>query len=194
MLKAHGWDVKPGGVSTCATPGTGANECGAGITAGAKLEFNLNYASGLVYVSEEMQGLKSDFAAAGIDVNLASAPFDTIISQSAPCKSCSWQISNWGGGWLYGVNPYPTGDQIFGTGSGSNFSNYSSATADKLIDETVHGTASLAAYEDYLATQIPVLWMPHQAYQVSEVSTKLHGALPGSPILELNPENWTLSK
>ena len=111
-----------------------------------------------------MQGLKSDFALAGIDVNLGSAPFDTIISQSAPCKSCSWEMSNWGGGWLFGVNPYPTGDQIFGTGSGSNFSNYSSATADKLIDATVHGTASLSAYEDYLAQQVPVLWLPQSPF------------------------------
>ena len=111
-----------------------------------------------------MQGLKSDFAAAGIDVNLGSAPFDTIISQSSPCTSCSWQMSNWGGGWLFGVNPYPTGDQIFGTGSGSNFSNYSSPTADKLIDQTVHGPASLAAYENYLANQVPVLWMPQAPF------------------------------
>ena len=193
MLKSHGWDVKPNGVSTCTSPGAGPNECGAGISAGAKLEFNLNYDSGDLPVSEEMQGLKSDFALAGIEINLGSAPFDTIIAQSSPCKSCSWEMSNWGGGWLFGVNPYPTGDQIFGTGSGSNFSNYSSATADNLIDQTVHGTASLAAYQNYLANQVPVLWMPHAAFEVTEVSTKLHGAIPQSPILSLNPENWTLS-
>jgi peptide/nickel transport system substrate-binding protein len=193
MLKAHGWDVKAGGVSTCATPGSGPNECGAGISAGAKLEFNLNYDSGDVPVSEEMQGLKTDFALAGIDINLGTAPFDTLIAQAAPCKSCSWQMTNWGGGWLFGVNPYPTGDQIFGTGSGSNFSNYSSATADNLIDQTVHGTASLAAYQNYLAEQVPVLWIPHAAFEVNEVSSKLHGAIPQSPILSLNPEFWTLS-
>jgi peptide/nickel transport system substrate-binding protein len=193
MLKSHGWDVKPNGVSTCTSPGAGPNECGAGISAGAKLEFNLNYDSGDLPVSEEMQGLKSDFALAGVEINLGSAPFDTIIAQSAPCKSCSWEMSNWGGGWLFGVNPYPTGDQIFGTGSGSNFSNYSSATADNLIDQTVHGTASLAAYQNYLANEVPVLWMPHAAFEVTEVSTKLHGAIPQSPILSLNPENWALS-
>ena len=194
MLKSHGWDVKPNGVSTCARPGTGPTQCGAGIKSGAKAEFNLNYDSGDTPVSEEMQGLKSNFAAAGIDINLGTAPFDTLIAQAAPCKSCSWQMTNWGGGWLFGVNPYPTGDQIFGTGSGSNFSNYSSSTADNLIDQTVHGSATLAAYQNYLAEQIPVLWMPHSAFAVSEVSSKLHGAIPQSPILSLNPENWTLSK
>jgi peptide/nickel transport system substrate-binding protein len=194
MLKSHGWDVKPNGVSTCASPGTGPGQCGTGIRAGAKLEFNLNYQSGNVEVGEEMQGLKSDFALAGIDINLGEAPFDTLIAEASPCTSCSWQMTNWGGGWLFGVNPYPTGDQIFGTGSGSNFSNYNSPTADKLIDQTVHGTASLAAYEDYLANQVPVLWLPQAPFQISEVSSKLHGALPASPILSLNPENWTLSK
>jgi peptide/nickel transport system substrate-binding protein len=193
LLKAHGWDVKANGVSSCASPGTAASDCGAGVKSGAKLEFNLAYASGDLPVSEEMQGLKSDFASAGIDINLASAPFDTIISESAPCTSCSWQMSNWGGGWLFGVNPYPTGDQIFATGSGSNFANYSSPTADKLIDETVHGTASLAAYQDYLADQVPVLWLPQAPYQISEISNKVHGALPQSPILSLTPEDWSLS-
>ena len=188
MLKSHGWDVKPNGVSTCASPGTGPNNCGAGIKAGAKLEFNLNYDVG------RHSGQRGN---AGAQVRLRRGrhrrqprrqhPFDTIISQSSPCTSCSWQMSNWGGGWLFGVNPYPTGDQIFGTGSGSNFSNYSSPTADKLIDQTVHGTASLAAYENYLADQVPVLWMPHAAFQVSEVSTKLHGALPGQPDPEPQP-------
>lgn len=194
MLKAHGWDVKRNGVTTCASPGTGPANCGAGIKSGAKLEFNLDYASGNLPVSEEMQGLKSNFALAGIDVNLSSAPFDTIIAKSAPCTSCSWEMSNWGGGWLFGVDPYPTGDQLFATGSGSNFGNYSSPMADKLIDGTTHGNTSLAAYEDYLANQIPVLWMPQAPYQISEVSNKLHGALPQSPILSLTPENWSLSR
>ena len=34
-----------------------------------------------------MQALKSQFSQAGIQVNLSSAPFDTIISLLAPCKS-----------------------------------------------------------------------------------------------------------
>ena len=39
-----------------------------------------------------------------------------------------------------------------------------------------------------------MLWIPHASYQISEVSNKLHGAIPQSPILSLNPEFWTLSK
>jgi peptide/nickel transport system substrate-binding protein len=198
LLTSHGWTVKPNGVSTCAKPGTGSGQCGKGIAAGTGLTFSLKYGSGSVVTSQEMQALKSQFSGAGIQLNLTSAPFDSIISLLTPCKpsqsNCSWQMLNYGGGWTYGVDPYPTGDQLFATGSGSNSSNYSNAEADKLIAATIHGSASLTAYENYMADQIPVLWMPQPVYQVSEISTTLHGALPQSPIESLTPENWYFSK
>jgi peptide/nickel transport system substrate-binding protein len=194
LLKSHGWTVRPNGVSTCASPGTGAGQCGKGIAAGAKLSFTLVYGSGSEVTSQEMQALKSDFSAAGIQVNLSSEPFDSIISLLTPCtpsqSSCSWQMLNYGGGWTYGVDPYPTGDQLFETGSGSNSSNYSSAEANKLIQATVHGRVGLTAYENYLAQQVPVLWMPQPDYQISVISNKLQGTSPQSPIESLTPENW----
>jgi len=198
LLKDNGWTVNPNGVSTCTSPGTGAGQCGKGIAAGAKLSFSLDYDSGTQYVSQEMQALKSDFSQAGIQVNLSAEPFDSIISMLTPCtpsqSSCSWQMLNYGGGWTYGVNPYPTGDQLFETGSGSNSSNYSSPEADKLIQATVHGTVNLNAYEDYLAQQVPVLWMPQPDYQISEISNNLQGTSPQSPIESLTPENWYLTQ
>jgi peptide/nickel transport system substrate-binding protein len=194
LLKSHGWTVKPNGVSTCNDPGTGASQCGAGVKPGAQLSFNLPYASGLEFVSQEMQGLKSDFSLAGIQVNLSAEPFDTIISMMTPCTAsqadCSWEMLNYGGGWTYGVDPYPTGDQLFETGSGSNSSNYSDPEANSLISATVHGDTTLKAYEDYLAKQVPVLWMPQPDYQISEISNKLQGTNPQSPIESLTPENW----
>ncbi len=198
LLSSHGWTVKPNGVTTCTSPGTGPSNCGTGIKSGAGLSFDLDYATGNVEVSQEMQALKSNFSQAGIQINLSTAPFDTVISRSAPCTptqaSCSWQMSNWGGGWTYGVDPYPTGDQIFATGSGSNFGSYDSLEANKLIQATVHKPVSLDGYENYLAQQIPVLWMPQPAYQISEISTKLQGTSPQSPILSLTPENWYFTK
>jgi peptide/nickel transport system substrate-binding protein len=198
LLKNHGWSVHPNGVSTCASPGSGASQCGAGVARGAKLQFNLPYASGNVENSQEMQALKSSFSLAGIDVNLSTAPFNTIISRAAPCTAsqarCSWQMTWWGGGWTYGVDPYPTGDQLFATGSGSNFANYSSPTADGLIDGTVHAAASLTGYENYMAQEVPVIWMPMPVYQLSEIASNLHGATPQSPIESLTPENWYFSK
>jgi peptide/nickel transport system substrate-binding protein len=194
MLKANGWTVTPNGVSTCASPGTGAGQCGKGIAAGTKLSFSLDYASGNEVVSQQMQALKSDFSKAGIQVNLSAQPFNSIVSLLTPCtpaqSSCSWEMLNYGGGWTYGVDPYPTGDQLFETGSGSNSSNYSSPQTDKLIQATVHGQVNLTQYEDYLAQQVPVLWMPQPDYQISEISNKLQGTGPQSPIESLTPENW----
>jgi peptide/nickel transport system substrate-binding protein len=198
LLSSHGWAVKPNGVDTCTSPGSGASHCGPGIKAGTQLSFTLKYGSGIVWVSQTMQALKSQFSQAGIQINLASAPFDSIISLLTPCKasqaSCSWQMLNYGGGWTYGVDPYPTGDQLFATGSGSNSSNYSDPKADQLISSTVHSTASLTQYENYLAQQVPVLWMPQPDYQISEISNKLHGTSPQSPIESLTPENWYFTK
>jgi peptide/nickel transport system substrate-binding protein len=198
LLSSHGWTVKPNGVTTCTSPGAGANQCGAGVSAGTGLSFDLDYATGNVEVSQEMQALKSAFSLAGIEINLSTAPFDTIISRSAPCKpsqaSCSWEMSNWGGGWTYGVDPYPTGDQLFATDSDSNFGSYDSKQTDQLISQTVHGSGNLDAYEDYLAKEMPVLWMPQPAFQISEINSKLQGTQPQSPILSLTPEDWSFSK
>jgi peptide/nickel transport system substrate-binding protein len=194
LLTDNGWKVTPNGTSTCVKAGTGQGQCGAGIKAGTPLSFTLKFGSGAVVTSQEMQALKSQFSRAGIQLNLSSAPFDSIISLLAPCKStqasCSWQMLNYGGGWTYGVDPYPTGDQLFATGSGSTASNYSDPKTDQLVAQTIHSTATLSAYEDYLAQQVPVLWMPQPVYQISEISSKLQGVLPQSPIEGLTPENW----
>ena len=45
LLSSHGWTINVGGVDTCAKPGTGAGECGAGIPKGAKLQFTMPFAA-----------------------------------------------------------------------------------------------------------------------------------------------------
>jgi peptide/nickel transport system substrate-binding protein len=198
LLSSHGWDVKPGGVTTCAKAGTGASDCGAGITKGEKIALNLQYATGFAYVSQEMQQLKSNLAAnLGITVNLTSAPFDTIIANAAPCKvgpSCTWELENWGQGWSYGPDYYPTGESIFETGSGINEGNYSDSTNDANINAThvVSGPAVLYTYEDYLAKQLPVIWQPNPDFQISEIKSTLTGVTQSS-ILNYNPEDWKIS-
>jgi peptide/nickel transport system substrate-binding protein len=198
LLKSHGWDVKPGGVSTCSSPGTGATDCGAGITKGEKLVFNLQYASGLTYTSVEMQQFKSSLALDGIQLNLTTAPFDTIITNAAPCKvgtGCSWQMENWGGGWTFGPNFEPTGEVLFQSEGGFNEGNYSNATNDANINatHTVSGLTTFYKYENYLADQIPVIWQAEQDYQISAITNKLKG-VSQSPELNFTPEYWTLSK
>lgn len=201
LLTSHGWTVTPNGASTCTTPGTGATQCGAGIAAGTKLQFNLEYSSGVVIVDQEMQAMKSDFSAAGISLNLSQAPFNTVLGDVAPCKpgdsKCKWQIVNWGGGWIYGINPYPSGDQLFASGAGSNYGGYANKNSDALISAAVHqdNPQGLVAVANDLANQVPVLWMPTELYRLSAISNRLSGVnLKQSPILSLTPEDWQITK
>lgn len=195
LLKAHGWDLKPGGLTTCANP----TLCGPGVKAGEPLQFNLQYASGLTPVTQEMDQLKSALKQYdGIQLNLSEAPFDTVIANASPCKSaanCTWQLENWGGGWSYGPDFYPTGESIFETGSGINEGSYSNPTNDKLINET-HVSSSVAVlhkYENYLAQQLPVIWQPVADTQISAIKNTLQG-VNQSPLLNFSPEYWYLTK
>jgi peptide/nickel transport system substrate-binding protein len=196
LLKANGWTVKSGGVTTCAKVGTAKGDCGAGITKGEKLAFNLQYNNGFTYVTQFMQQLKSNLALDGIQITLTTAPFNTILANATPCKgaTCTWQMENWGQGWSYGPDYYPTGESIFETGSNINEGSYSNATNDANINatHTITGTKVLDTYENYLAKQLPVVWQPDPDFQISEISTKLTG-ITQSPLLNYTPEFWKLS-
>jgi peptide/nickel transport system substrate-binding protein len=193
-LTSHGWNVVPGGTSTCAQPGTGPTQCGAGVAAGAKLSFKLPYASGIDRVDTAMQSLKSNAAKIGIQLELSTAPFNTIIGEATPCtgSKCTWQMANWGGGWVFSPDYYPTGELLFGTGAASNSGSYSDKSIDGLIHTTnlKSGAAPMIAYEDALARQLPVIWQPNYTYSLTEIANGLQGATPQNPFASLNPENW----
>jgi len=198
LLQSHGWTVNPGGVSTCASPGTSANQCGQGVPAGAKASFHLEYESGVPALDAEMAQFKTDFSKAGIEIDLSTAPFNTVIGNATPCspgQSCNWDMEFWGGGWVYAPDYYPTGDEIFSTGAGSNSGGYSDTQNDQLTlaSESSNKVSALYAYEDYLAKSLPVVYMPTQAYQLSAINTHLKGASPQDPLLQIYPENWSWS-
>jgi peptide/nickel transport system substrate-binding protein len=198
LLQSHGWTVNPGGVSVCSTPGSGSNQCGPGVPAGAKASFHLEYISGTPYVDVEMAQLKTDFSKAGIDVGLTTAPFNTVIGNATPCTSgqpCKWDMENWGGGWIFSPDYYPTGDEIFSTGAGSNSGGYSDPTNDQLTlaSEKSNSVQALYDYENYLAKQLPVIWLPVADAQVSVINSHLQGVLPQDPLLNIYPEQWSWS-
>jgi peptide/nickel transport system substrate-binding protein len=86
LLKAHGWNVTPDGTDTCAKPGTGPGECGAGIPAGTKLSFNFIY-NAAASVSQQARDLASDARQAGIRLNLSASSFNYMISTTTPRSS-----------------------------------------------------------------------------------------------------------
>lgn len=196
MLEHHGWAMGSGGVRVCRRAGAGPDACGRGISAGTKLALTLLYATGSVVVSQEVEAMKSTFSQAGIDLSLRAGPYSSVFGVS-PCSRtgvCRWEMAYWGTGWVYEPDTLPTGGELYATGAGSNPGGYSDPVNDANIAAT-HRTTGLGTfyrYEDYLAAQLPDLWMPNSAYQVSVISQRLQGTLPQDPLENLYPQNWRL--
>jgi peptide/nickel transport system substrate-binding protein len=191
LLAANGWTVNVGGASTCNRPGVGAGQCGANIAAGAKASFTLEYVSGSEVLKQEMQALKTAFSLAGLEVNLSEVPFETVIGD-AFSSSTTADMSNWGYGWIFAPDYYPTGDQTFSTGASSNGGGYSSAVNDSNTTATMtsNSAGALYTYEDFLAKDLPVIWIPVADYELSVVKNTLRGWGPQDPLLQIYPESW----
>jgi peptide/nickel transport system substrate-binding protein len=200
LLKAHGWKVVPNGISTCAKPGTGPTDCGAGITAGQPLQFQLLYGTGTAAFDQQNAAIQSSEDAGGIHITLKGEPFDTLVSTTGTCNqqshtvgACNWQLQQ------FGYIPYtsdPSGAGNFNTDAVGNYGGYSSAEEDRLIDATEYGSSSAAffAYENYTAQQLPWLWLPLQA-GVFVYKKNLGGITPTNPFqATLNPESWYYTK
>jgi peptide/nickel transport system substrate-binding protein len=214
LLKSHGWaNVGSGQVATCAKPGSGAGECGAGVPKGLQLKFNMDYQSGSIISQEEMVDLKSQASQAGIDLELTTAPFAQVVGKAINCGQhgtatpssgkCNWTALNWGAGWIYAPDYEPTGETLFYTGAGSDFSGYSDPTADKLIQATTDGPDSetvpnMDAYENYLAKTLPVVFFPTATGSptsagIDLISNHLGGYI-NNVYFNMTPETWYLTK
>jgi peptide/nickel transport system substrate-binding protein len=200
LLKAHGWKVTPNGTDTCQKAGSGAGECGPGITAGEPLQFQLLYTSGITSFDQQNASIQSTEAQAGVHIILKPEPFNTIVATTAYCNAqthptstCSWQLQD------YGYNPYgldPSGAGLFNTGGYGNYGGYSSPEMNKLIDNTEYSSSSSAffAYENYAAAQLPYLWIPN-ASNLVVYKKNLGGITPWNPFSgTLNPEVWYFTK
>ena len=197
LLRQHGWRIEPSGADVCVQPGPGGNECGAGIAAGTKLSFSLLFATGTQGVSEEVSALQSAFSQAGIQLRSTGTSFDNVVGEYVPCnKAGCWQLLYYGQGWFFnpGYND-PDGSALFQTGGGVNGGSYANATADSLMTGLASGGfQALYNYQNYLARQLPVLWMPQFDQQISAISAKMQGALPQDPDTNIYPENWYFVK
>jgi peptide/nickel transport system substrate-binding protein len=201
LLTSHGWDLStnPG---TCQKPGTATNECGAGITKGEALSFSLKYASGSASLAVIMQDLESDAGDAGIKLTLSAQSGETITASDTSCTPskatpCTWQMGNWGGGWIYSPDFYPTGEDLFLTGSVANYGSYSNPENDQLIKDTLAPGATnqtMFTWEKYITQQVPVIFQPDFANPLQEVANNLKGVTPLNTFTYITPENWHYSK
>jgi peptide/nickel transport system substrate-binding protein len=198
LLRGHGWSVVPGGTDTCVRPGTGTNQCGAGIAAGAKLAFPFLYANGSTGVDEEVASLQSAFGQAGIKLAPSGTSFATATGQMTPgcTKPTCWQFAYVGEAWLFdpGYNE-PDGAILFSSNGPSNLGGYSNSQADSDISQLGSGgIPAFYKYENYLSGQLPGLWMPQTDTQISAVNNKLIGPYPQDPLENIYPENWYFVK
>ena len=201
LLTSHGWKVTPGGTSTCAKPGTAADECGAGVTAGSGMDFNFLYLSGTAWVQSEMTQLQSNSSSIGIKLNLVPKTLGDILSEvGGNCvvvkAPCNWDMANWGFGWSFSPDYLPTGDQLFECGAVANSGGFCDKTNDSLIGQTLTNDSLSLFYQwqNYLAPKLPVIYQPNAAYTLTEVSNSLKGYFPQSPTLSLTPEDWYFVK
>jgi hypothetical protein len=105
---------------------------------------------------------------------------------------CDWDLANWGGGWSFSPDYEPTGEQLFLSGAVANSGGYADPHDDALINATLTNSDVQAMYDwqEYLSSQLPMLWQPNADYQLNEIADNLRGVTPMSPTLSINPENW----
>ncbi|HET9897076.1 MAG TPA: ABC transporter substrate-binding protein [Streptosporangiaceae bacterium] len=198
LLTDNGWDVNAEGVTECGNPGSAKGQCGAGVKGHQKLVFDMLVATGNAWVEAAVLQLKSNASLVGIKINTHDESFDQVITTvenicgtPTHVMPCPWELADWGEGWSYVPDYLPTGDELFGTGSGGNIGHFSDKTNDRLIAKTLQTPSLKAMYkwEDYLTQRLPVVLQPTAPAALIESVANLHIGRQ-SPTLAITPEDW----
>jgi peptide/nickel transport system substrate-binding protein len=197
LLSSHGWVKGTNGILTCQHPGTSATECGANIPKGRVLDLKYAYESGVSDLQEQALATQSSFAKVGVGVTLVPKSLDALYGIDTACtatSACPWDLLLFPGGWGYEPTyQVPTGSALIATGGADNAGGYSSRRVDKYltqIDEGIGGQKTVYAYENYVAQQLPMLWMPEIVDQISAVKKNLTGWSPQQAELNITPQDW----
>ncbi|MEU9320220.1 ABC transporter substrate-binding protein [Streptomyces sp. NPDC048295] len=164
LLTGHGWKVAPGGTTTCVRPGTGADECGAGIPRGQAIDFALASASTPAYVGARDIAFASEAKKLGIRITLDTKSLNYLYSNYgnsfAPANKDKWAAQDYGP--LYLAAGYPSSNTVFNTGGSFNLGGYRDAEGDKLINASTFGADSGALADEvtHLGEDLPVLYFP----------------------------------
>jgi peptide/nickel transport system substrate-binding protein len=184
LLTSHGWKLV-GGVDTCESPGTGPTDCGAGIAQGDTLALSIVWASGTPALDDTFNAEIADWDSIGFKFAHSEATFNDVISD---CEAgTKFELCSWGGGWSYAPDYYPSGETLFAPGGGFNVGGYSNATESSDIKATTNGTASLKAYAEYTASQLPVLFQPEATATGEVIKTLKAKSVNGVNGLVANP-------
>ncbi len=199
LLRANGWHVTPNGTDTCANPGAGSGECGAGIPAGTKLAFNLIYNT-VSPLTQQVEDLASEAKQAGIDLRLSSSNFNYMIQNYndavTPANENKWAMADFGG---ETNGTYPTQFGFLNTGGTGQVGDYSNPRADALINQSISSSNPSAVTKEisFFTTQLPVLWQPVPDYVwawKSTISAATPTAIENLTQYDDTPQFWYLTK
>ncbi|WP_298337001.1 ABC transporter substrate-binding protein [Ferrimicrobium sp.] len=198
LLTTHGWQLSASGPSTCINPGTGSNQCGAGIKKGTPLVISMMYATPSASLTAQAQAFESAASAAGITIALDPQPEDTMYSTAGVCPPgpCNWGIALYGAQEDFGQYVLvPTAGVEFAKGNywGGGYYN---PTEQRLLNEAydLPGLSRLYAVENYQSQQVAGLWWSVGDYEVAVVNKRLTGWNPLNPYANYMPSRWRLAR
>ncbi len=138
---------------------------------GVPLSFTILVPAGQELRIEIAESIQQDLRAAGIEMKVHQVEFNQVLALlvGAPEK---WQAILL----ATTISAYPTGESSFVSGAYYNNNGYTDPTMDKLVTASTDlpGMNGLFAYEDYVAAQQPVIFLPVEKYSVL-VRNGLHG-------------------
>ncbi|MGH3732643.1 MAG: ABC transporter substrate-binding protein [Acidimicrobiales bacterium] len=158
LLTSHGW-VNKGGTAFCEKPGTSAKQCGKGISKGSPLNISLLYGSGIPFFTLQVNTEVSEWKSIGMSVKVITEPFDQVVS-ICTARANLWSICLWGAGWTYFPDYYPSGESLFVPGASFNIGKYDNPALTATVKASTFGTASLKAFANLAAVQLPDLYQP----------------------------------
>ena len=189
LLTSHGWKVVPNGTDVCEKAGTAGN-----------------VAPGSRRVRRPTSALPTPAAPPGRSRSPSRAVRLELhrhqdgargqhvphrrLGLRAPCASgtpCTEELGWWGGGWEYSPDFYPSGETLFSTDAGSNASNYSNAKADSPDRGHHRHRRQPAPYQNYLSTQLPVLWGAQRGLRAQRSCEQSAGCCPPEPVCQPLP-------
>lgn len=199
LLTSHGWKVVRDGLSTCIRPGSGANECGAGIPKGTPLKFNLFYTNQPDVIGNECETFASEAKLVGVDVQLISKTFDFILNAyddpTTPRNDNDWASEDYGG---FTDAYYPTTNEIFNTKGAYNGGLYSDPKANELIEKSVTSLNSNAVRAElqYITEQQPGLFQPNpdQIFAFKNTLSGPPSCFADASQYQFSPECWYFKK
>ncbi|MEV5323281.1 peptide ABC transporter substrate-binding protein [Nonomuraea sp. NPDC052634] len=191
LLESHGWKVVPDGQTTCADPSL----CGEGIAKDTPLSFTVTSQSGFSATTKMFAEIKSQMAKVGVQLTIKEVPDSVAVTPA--CKpeesKCDWDMSFFGsqGSWYYPA--FASGERLFQTDAPVNLGSYSNPEADELIEKAQFSAdaGALQEYNDFLAKDLPVLWMPNPVYQISAYKSDLQGVEPQDPMNLMYFQDWS---